>query len=236
VSRTLASAAQELSERALGVPFGTLDPQLERSVNPRNRGWVGQWIERQLGLANGSGLLDFADGELKTFEVRDGWAPVHGQVAVAMIEDPDTLLAHPPFEESVVARKLERVLFAGYRKPTADPHDWHVAFVLVFEMARAQGVSVRLAESYDAIVRAFSADARHADEDAPARDLTYREELLLLKNKDSRQEGRYGANWSVEVDRLVTARRLGFYLRPQFFELLAANPHELAWHAAAENP
>lgn len=227
----VAEGAARLVGEVLGRPFREVDPELVRSVNTRNRGWVGQWLERRLGLVNGNATLDFADGELKSFETARALRPVHGQVAVATIDDPEALLDAPPFEESIVAAKLARVLFAGYRKPTADPGDWTLAFVLLFELDACAGLRDRLADSYERLVRDFAADARHADEDSVLRDHTYRDDLLILKNKDSRQEGRYGATWSTEYDGPISARRLGFYLTPGFFDALADEPGVRRWSA-----
>lgn len=213
----------------LGVPFGRIDPGLGRDFNPRHRGWVGQWLERQLGLANGSAELDFADGELKSFESRRGFRPTHGQVALATVQDPDALVQ--PFEQSVIATKLRRVLFAGFRRPSEDPREWYLSFVFVYALAQARGSSERLAAAYERITARFAADARYADEASIAHDYSYRDDFLILKNKDSRQGGAYAVTWSAEHDGPVSARRLGFYLTPAFFDFAAAHPEELqsAW-------
>ena len=77
----------------------------------RNKGGRGQWVEQQLGLDLGSNLLDFDDGEGKTF--KDG-----EPIAVTMLQHcfDEVFDKSISFSESKVGNKLDNVLFIKFAK------------------------------------------------------------------------------------------------------------------------
>lgn len=79
----------------------------------RNKGGRGQWVEQQLGLDLGSNLLDFDDGEGKTF--KDG-----EPIAVTMLQHcfDEVFDKSISFSESKVGKKLKNVLFVKFAKKT----------------------------------------------------------------------------------------------------------------------
>ena len=77
----------------------------------RNKGGRGQWVENQLGLDLGSNLLDFDDGEGKTFK--------EGQtIAVTMVQHclDEIFDRSVSYSESNVGKKLYNVLFVKFAK------------------------------------------------------------------------------------------------------------------------
>ena len=87
---------------------------LDKSLIPtygRNKGGRGQSIEQLLGLPNGITLLDFADGEGKSFK--------SGQtIAVTMLQHclPEILDRSVSYSQSKVGKKLKNVLFIKFSK------------------------------------------------------------------------------------------------------------------------
>ena len=77
----------------------------------RNKGGRGQWVEKQLGLDLGSELLDFDDGEGKTFKEGE-------PIAVTMLQHcfDEVFDRSISFSESKVGKKLKNVLFVKFAK------------------------------------------------------------------------------------------------------------------------
>ena len=79
----------------------------------RNKGGRGQWVERQLGLDLGSNLIDFDDGEGKTF--KEGEPIAVTSLLHCFDEVFDRSIS---FSESKVGKKLKNVLFVKFAKET----------------------------------------------------------------------------------------------------------------------
>ena len=78
-----------------------------------NKGGRGQWVERQLGLDLGSNLIDFDNGEGKTFKEGE-------PIAVTMLQHcfDEVFDRSISFSESKVGKKLKNVLFVQFAKKT----------------------------------------------------------------------------------------------------------------------
>ena len=78
-----------------------------------NKGGRGQWVERQLGLDLGSNLIDFDNGEGKTFKEGE-------PIAVTMLQHcfDEVFDRSISFSESKVGKKLKNVLFVKFAKKT----------------------------------------------------------------------------------------------------------------------
>lgn len=92
-----------LSSRQLNIP--TKDPN-----GSGNKGYRGQELERQLGLKLTNTLIDFQDGELKTYTIGE-------QCHVTMLKRclPE-IMAGRPFDHTRVGKKLKKVLYIGFDK------------------------------------------------------------------------------------------------------------------------
>lgn len=79
-----------------------------------NKGNVGLWLERSIGIPASSACLDCLDGEIKAFPLKTiaaGLTPKE-TIAVTMVDVP--LLQSQAFEDSRVFKKLENTLFVPY--------------------------------------------------------------------------------------------------------------------------
>ena len=86
-----------------------------------NKGNVGLWLERAVGIPASGACLDCVDGELKAFPLktnRAGGLVPKETVAVTMCDV--SLLCAQPFEESRVYKKLENTLFVPYLRTGDD--------------------------------------------------------------------------------------------------------------------
>ena len=79
-------------------------------IPARNKGGRGQWVEIQLGLNLGSDLLDFDDGEGKTFKEGE-------PISVTMLQHCFyDVFNNVSFSDSKVGKKLNNVLFVKFDK------------------------------------------------------------------------------------------------------------------------
>ena len=110
-------------------------------IPKKNKGARGQWVEQQLGLDLGSDLLDFDDGEGKSF--------TKGQtIAVTMLQHclPEIMDKSISYSQSKVGKKLERVLFVGFEKNTGIYADTRV-----FTVEEYAHLFYKLSEDYNYI-------------------------------------------------------------------------------------
>jgi DNA mismatch repair protein MutH len=78
----------------------------------KNKGNVGLFLEKQLGIPSSSATLDCLDGEIKCFPLRE-CGKVKESVAVTMM-DKDFQETAIPFHESKLCQKLKKTLFIPY--------------------------------------------------------------------------------------------------------------------------
>ena len=107
---TLSEALTRIQATAIGtfsIPLTT------------NKGNVGLWLEKHIGIPNSSECLDCLDGEIKAFPLKElsksKQRTAKESIAVTMVE-PAKMAAVEPFEESRVFKKLSNTLFVPYHR------------------------------------------------------------------------------------------------------------------------
>ena len=188
----------------VGVPLGALVAPGVLAEMRRDKGGSGRAIERLLGVSPSSNLLDFDDGELKTFHSdRDGF-PLE-TVAVTRVQRVDPILGGRPFAATRLYKKLRRVLFVGVFRPDKDPGTWVVSAAFRFEGRAGTEWYERLERSYHDV----TGQLRHrliAGEDFA----TLSGSLLQMRVRDSRP---YTPVYSERLGRQISNKGIGFYLR-----------------------
>lgn len=81
-------------------------------VKTKNKGSVGIFLEKLLGIPQTSSCLDMMDGELKVFPLNSK-GKVKESCAITMV---DKTMKNTVFEESRVFKKLENTLFVSYER------------------------------------------------------------------------------------------------------------------------
>lgn len=208
----------------IGVELGELAERLGLGApavgarRDRSKGWVGQIIERELGVETASaGGPDFAalGIELKTVPVDERQIP-RESTAVCQI-DPIAIAAES-WETSAVRQKLNRVLFVAVRWPAGAAHavvDRRVSAVRLWAPDRSQERLLRA--DFELFVREYFRRGRAAA-------ITGH----LGRALQVRPKGKNAADLRDAFDETgqpIRVGRMGFYLRPGFVsEILRAPP------------
>jgi hypothetical protein len=109
-----------------------------------NKGSVGLWLERAVGIPASGACLDCVDGELKVFPLmtnRAGALVSKETVAVTMVDA--SLLCSQAFEDSRVYKKLENTLFVPYLRTGND-----VVFYTPVRFTKEHALMEKLKEDY----------------------------------------------------------------------------------------
>ncbi len=111
-----------------GQPLGALVPT-DVLARLADKGGAGRAVEAVLGIDPGHRLLDFDDGELKTYRAdRDG-NPRETVCIHQLGDDFDDLLRGARFARTRLYRKIRNVVLVGVDKEDQDPADWRVVLV-----------------------------------------------------------------------------------------------------------
>jgi len=167
----------------------------------RNKGGRGQWVEQQLGLDLGSNLLDFDDGEGKTF--KDG-----EPIAVTMLQHcfDEVFDKSISFSESKVGNKLDNVLFIKFAKSGK--------FVgsLVIKSKTYRELYYKLSQDYNDVCEGIR---RYYNNKEEVHTINGRNGYLQIRSKaNPKPDGSYKP--LVYNGRQVYHCAMAFYLRNQF--------------------
>ena len=191
--------------------FDSLDKSLIPNYG-RNKGKRGQEIEKLLGKELCSGLLDFEDGEGKSF--------TKGQtIAVTMLQHcvPQIMDKSISYSQSKVGKKLERVLFVGFEKNTGIYADTRV-----FTVEEYAHLFYKLSEDYNYICeeirRRFNNNMELSTINGP-RDKNGKHKLLQIRTKASKKDD--GTYTPLEYNgKRLKNKAMAFYLTRKFENLI----------------
>ena len=181
-------------------------------IPKKNKGARGQWVEQQLGLDLGSDLLDFDDGEGKSF--------TKGQtIAVTMLQHclPQIMDKSISYSQSKVGKKLERVLFVGFEKNTGIYADTRV-----FTVEEYAHLFYQLSEDYNYICEEirtrFNNNMELSTINGP-RDKNGKHKLLQIRTKASKKDD--GTYTPLEYNgKRLKNKAMAFYLTRKFENLI----------------
>lgn len=204
--------AMPLLEKACGVPFGKLFPPTELDWL-RNKGQVGQFLLKHIGLELNSDRCDFEDGELKTNKAHPDGQPRETMWIMQIASVIDTLLRPRPvpFGESELYLKIRNIVYLPVVKNSDNPKDWY--FVRCIR-ARAKPGSA-LFRAYEADYNTICSGLRHHVLKGDGRIHTTNGELIQVRSKDSKP---YHPIVSKELQRQVANKNHGFYFTKAFLQ------------------
>ena len=134
---------RRILEKYIGKPFKAFlsDSQLESIATRKNgkgynKGLLGNIVQVILaGVAASSNHLDFEDGELKTFVVKNGKAL--GTLCLTMMSSTLAIDAflnlNNSYEESAVYTKIQKLLLVPIDKTSKNPAEWFISDVFIIE-------------------------------------------------------------------------------------------------------
>ena len=94
-----------------------------------NKGGVGQFIEKLIGLKNTNALTDFSDGELKTNKADTDGAPLETMFISQISSNFDQLISDQiSFEDSWIYQKIKNLLYVPICKVDNNPDKWYNRF------------------------------------------------------------------------------------------------------------
>ena len=169
-------------------------------IPARNKGGRGQWVEIQLGLNLGSDLLDFDDGEGKTFKEGE-------PISVTMLQHCFyDVFNNVSFSDSKVGKKLNNVLFVKFAKSGK--------FVksLVSNLQTHQELHIKLREDYEFICNEIR---RRYDNNEELSTINGKHNLLQIRTKASKTK--LGKYVPLEYNgRRLKDKAMAFYLTTTF--------------------
>lgn len=164
-------------------PFSTLPGYT--SLNLKNKGFAGQWLEKLLHFSKKSlpnETIDFLDGELKTFPVQK-IGEAKETMAITMVPPMiDDIVRGIPFRETKLFHKIHRMMLVPIHKPTSEVANWCFLEPFIIELEEDTFLMQCLTQEYEEI----AATIRYGI----ANGLTFSElslsrELLEIRTKDS---------------------------------------------------
>jgi len=168
----------------------------------KNKGGRGQWVEKELGLDLSSDLLDFDDGEGKTF--KEGEPIAVTSLLHCLDEVFDRSIS---FSESKVGKKLKNVLFVKFDKKTGKFVD-----SLVTNVESHRDLYYKLSQDYNDVCEEIR---RYYDNKEDVHTINGRNGYLQIRSKDNpKKDGSYKP--LVYNGQQVYHCKMAFYLRNKF--------------------
>ena len=194
--------------------FRDFIPAPDISQMRKNKGRAGLLLEQAIGLRASSKLLDFRDGDLKTYKSDPSGYP-RETMAIHQLNptELDKLVSYQPFLESSVHAKTRRMIVVAICKDEEDPADWLVAHGATVDAQPGTDWFRRLEESYDDVVAQFQEHISSGD----GRFHTSNGCYMQLRTKDSKP---YTPLYSSLLKRELVNKRIAFYFKKLFMEEL----------------
>ena len=165
--------------------------------------WSRCWVS-----SRGRRLLDFEDGELKTFRCLSDGDPCE-TIAIHQIgAEIDELLRLPAYENTSIYRKLRRLLLVGIWKEADDPARWKIAAILPVVTEEGSFWFPFLRSSYQDLMKQL-VDRVNDGLGFETINAAY----MQIRVRDSRP---YTPLWSELAQRYIADKKIGFYLQRRF--------------------
>ncbi len=179
-----------------------------------NKGRAGQLIETAIGLPQGSWLLDFTDGDLKTYKCDPSGHPRETMAIHQVGTEIDGLVSRQKFADSSLHVKTKRLIVAGVCKDDTDPAEWFIASAGMVDGRPGTYWYEQFMQSYDEILNHFSGHTASG-----GMFHTSQGKYIQLRTKDSKP---YRPLYSKVLKRAVSNKNIAFYFKKPFMEELLA--------------
>ena len=187
-------------------------------IDARNKGSVGQDVERAVGLALSSRTLDFADGEMKAFRVNKR-GRLSGTIALSQIGSSqiDTLLKKPALWNTRFGKKALKILLVLYKKIKED--EVEICDVILFDAndplfaAMRDGMEQDFFDIVDMVKNDITVSQNGKMHTASGK-------YMQIRTKDTRDKktGNYHPIYSNQLGRYVSDKNFAFYIRRSFLD------------------
>ncbi|HOV27712.1 MAG TPA: MutH/Sau3AI family endonuclease [Pseudobacteroides sp.] len=209
------SEAMELLKPYVGKRFDSFLPQDVLMDLRTNKGNVGQLLERLIGLANTSSILDFEDGELKTNKCDSRGKPLETMFITQIASSIDEILRKRRFEETHLYNKIKNLLYVPVSKE-GNEGDWFILPIAHVNLSdsRCSILRSQLEADYYSIADQLLC---HIQTSPDGFIHTSNGEFIQIRSKDSMP---YHPIYSMIVGREVSNKNHAFYFKKKFMHYL----------------
>ena len=197
----------------LRAPFGSFASPDTMTLMRRNKGRAGQLLEVAIGSSQGSRLLDFVDGDLKTYKCDPLGRPRETMAIHQVGGEVDDLVRRTQFKDTALHVKTKRLIVAGVCKDSSDPAAWYVACASLVDGRPGTDWYEQFSRSYGEILEHFHVHISRGD----MMFHTSQGEYIQLRTKDSAP---YRPLVSTVLRRTMCDKNVAFYFKKRFMEEL----------------
>lgn len=201
-------ATRPLTDRPFREYMSTGDMSLMR----RNKGRAGQLLEKAIGLSPSTSLMDFPDGDLKSYKCDLRGFPRETMAIHSVGDEIDQLVGRQSFGSSSVHRKTQRLIVLGVCKDANDPGDWFIASRNLVDARPETYWYKRFERSYEQIL-----DRLQAHLSRGGKFHTSSGTYIQLRTKDAQP---YKPLFSSIRQAWVSDKNIAFYFQKAFMEQL----------------
>lgn len=175
-----------------------------------NKGGVGQFIEKLIGLENTNTLTDFADGELKTNKADTDGKPLETMFISQISSSFDQLISdNITFESSWIYQKIKNLLYVPICKVGNNPDQWYIQSAYHVKLDENEELFMRLSADFVQIKDKLLSDIHTGDGYIH----TSNGEFIQIRSKDSKP---YRPIFSTQYNRNVSNKNHAFYFKKEF--------------------
>lgn len=180
-----------------------------------NKGGVGQFLEKLIGLDNTSNATDFADGELKTNKVDASGKPLETMFISQIARNFDDLISDSlSFADSWIYRKIRNMLYVPVCKVGDNTADWYIQTAYHISLDSNPMVYQQLEHDFLEIRRQLK---EHIETSSDGFIHTSNGRFIQIRSKDSKP---YHPIFSNSYGRYVSNKNHAFYFKKEFMEAM----------------
>ncbi|WP_274572419.1 MutH/Sau3AI family endonuclease [Neisseria leonii] len=186
-----------------------------------NKGGVGQFLEKLIGLKNTSSLTDFSDGELKTNKSDISGKPLETMFISQISSSFDELINDDlAFKNSWIYQKIRNMLYVPICKVGDNPDNWFIHSAYHICLDHNPMVYQQLENDFLTIRKLLNQHIRKLDDGFIH---TSNGEFIQIRSKDSkRSDGTYNPIFSTTYNRYVSNKNHAFYFKKEFMKAIQA--------------
>ena len=208
------SEGWELIKPRIGVKFRDFIPVDSMTLMRMNKGKVGILLEQAIGLPHNSKLMDFEDGDLKSYKSDPHGLPRETMAIHQVSNDEiDLLIRRQPFADSPISKKIQKMVVLGICKDAKDPADWFISVGGIVDCRPGTPLFSKLETSYEQILDQFNSFLNSKD----GMFHTSSGHLIQIRTKDSAP---YSPRSSKILNRQISHCRIAFYFQKEFMREL----------------
>ncbi len=202
--------ALERIQAFLMLRFREFIPNADMEEIRENKGKAGQLMEKAIGLPQSSQLLDFEDGDLKTYKSKPDGDPLETIAIHQFGDDIDDLIRKQPFKSSSIHKKTSRMIIIPICKVPKDPGNWYIAHAAMIDARDGTRWFMEFESSYNQVL-----DELHKHICKSGKFHTSNGVYLQLRTKDSKP---YRQLYSRVLSKTLCDKRVAIYFRKRFMK------------------